>query len=667
MNESKDESGPAGREIRNVGIIAHIDAGKTSLTEKLLQRTGVIRYAGEVAEGTTVTDWLPQERERGISIISAAVTCRWGDAQVNLIDTPGHVDFTAEVERTLEALDGVIAVFCGVHGVQAQSETVWRRAERHGKPAIAFVNKLDRDGADYARTVKNIGERLGVTAVAMQVPIVGAEGFRGMADVLTGLLIDENGAVLEDLSSTDDVWFARESLIETLAGFDDDIVAAALEDSGPDEKLIRRALRKAVLERRVMPVFGGSAKLGLGVRQLLDAICCYLPRPDEACREAKGGGRRLLVFKVQREAHDTMTQVCVRVLEGNVHAGDSLWNTRTRQWLVVSGIYRMFAGTCEPLDDAGYGDIVMLGGLEGDVVTGDVLTSTCQTTTAASMAFPEPVVSVVMECATGAQPSEVREALTMMCLADPTLMVHEGPLAGQWTLKGMGELHLEIVRERLKTEYGLAVTYGRPQVSYRRTVTATGRGECMFEKRLVTGEVQRAGVRLRLEPLERGGGVETDFGDVAADVTEVVGEVVERTLRLLVREGLGDDMPLADMRIVLEQVVCFEGETTEPALLIACRKAVSEALEDGSPVTLEPVMAVEIAAPEDSVGKLLDDLKARRGRVTEVNSVGGSQARIVSLVPLGELFGYASALRSLSGGRGEFVAEPSLYVPLPSC
>ncbi|MBP5639541.1 MAG: GTP-binding protein [Victivallales bacterium] len=669
MEDSKECGKPARREIRNVGIIAHIDAGKTSLTEKILQRTGTIRYAGEVSEGTTVTDWLPQERERGISIISAAVTCHWADVQINLIDTPGHVDFTAEVERTLEVLDGVVAVFCGVHGVQAQSETVWRRAQRHGIPAIAFINKLDRIGANFQRVVSDIEARLGIVAVPMQVPIDNEDGFRGMADVVTGQFMDEDGNVIEDMSGDERVWFAKESLLETLSNMDDGILEALLEDKKPGIDQIRQSLREAVRNRRIVPVFGGSARLGLGVRQLLDAVRDYLPSPDAFEKDIVQDGRakHLLVFKVQREPHDTMTQICAKVYGGRFLPGDSLWNARTKQWQTIGGIYRMFAGTCEPLDEAEAGDIVMLGGLDGDLATGDMLYSVPQTVTPVALCFPEPVVSVVMEGIRGAQPTEVREALAMLCLADPTLQVHEGPLAGQWTLKGMGELHLEIVRERLETEFGLAVAYGKPQVTYRKTVNSTGHGECLFEKRLPKGEILRAGISLKLEPLERGKGVEIDFGAAARGVAESTGEFLELHLRQLAREGLGDDKPLADLRIVLERISCFEGETTEPVLMTACRKAMADALEAGNAVTLEPVMAVEIAVPEEYVGKLLDDLMARRGRVTEVNSVGDGQARIISLVPLGELFGYANALRSLSCGRGDFVAEPSLYVPLVSC
>lgn len=660
-NECQERSGG----IRNIGIIAHIDAGKTSLTERLLQRTGVIRYAGEVSEGTTVTDWLPQERERGISIISAAVTCSWSDVQINVIDTPGHVDFTAEVERTLRVLDGVIAVFCGVRGVQAQSETVWRRANRHGIPALAFVNKLDRTGSDFGRVVKQVAERFGVSAVPLQVPVGKEDGFKGMADVLTGRLVDESGVELMDLSNDERVVEARELLMERLAEQDDVVLEAYLSERALTGEEMVSAVRRAVLGKRIVPVFGGSARLGMGVRALLDGISRYLPKPGETDKSVHHSrGVRLLVFKVVLEPGDTIAQAYVRVYSGVVKAGDSLWNARTKSWVRVHGISRVFASMCEPLESAVSGDIVMLTGFDGEVATGDTLGESEELVPLSRIEFPEPVVSVTMEGAGETSGQALREALVRMCQEDPTLQVHEGPLGGQWTLWGMGELHLAIVQERLQSDYGLQVVYGKPRVSYHKTVLGCGTGECLFEKRLVTGDVQRAGVVLEVSPRERGRGIEVDFSEVAGSVGEDVAEFVERTLRQLARTGLGDDQSLSDMLIAIKQLSCFEGETTEPALMTACRKALSDALEAGGSQVLEPVMSVEISVPEEHVGKILADIQSRRGRVTDVQSSSDGLARIISLVPLGELFGYAGSLRSLSCGRGDFMAEPSVYAPL---
>lgn len=662
MNGTDSSESRPGREaIRNIGIVAHIDAGKTSLTERLLQRTGAIRYAGEVSEGTTVTDWLPQEREHGISIISAAVTCLWKDTQINVIDTPGHVDFTAEVERTLRVMDGVVAVFCGVRGVQAQSETVWHRAEKHRIPVVAFINKLDRVGADFGRVVRQIAGRFEVTAVPLEWPVGTEERFSGMVDLLTRRQEDEKGSLVRDWSGDAAVEQARERLVECLAEVDDAVLADYLEEKEPSVEKLTAALRKAVCRRQLVPVFGGSARLGVGVRALLDGISRYLPCPEEDTT----GERRLLAFKVVQEPGDVMTQVYTRIYAGTVRAGDRLWNARTQSWLEIGEICRLFASMSEPLTEAGDGDIVMLGGLSGEqVATGDTLSGSEKLPGLSRIEFPEPVMSVVMEGTGGTDSQLVREALARMCLADPTLRVQDGPLAGQWTLRGMGELHLEIVKERLEGDYGITVVYGRPRVNTVITVKGNGFGDCHFEKRLVTGAVQKAGVSLEVAPRERGTGIDIDFSGVAADTDEGAGETVERIIRQLARTGLDGEQPLTDMRIALKRVDCFVGETTEPALLTACRKALSEALEAGGSQVLEPVMSVEISVPEEYVGKILADLLSRRGRVAEVTSVSSGQARIISLVPLGELFGYAGALRSLSCGRGEFMAEQSVYAPL---
>lgn len=654
-------------ELRNIGVIAHIDAGKTTLTERLLQRTGAIRYAGEVSEGTTVTDWLPQERERGISIISAAVTCQWRGVQINVVDTPGHIDFTAEVERTLRVMDGVIAVFCGVHGVQAQSETVWRRASRHGVPAIAFVNKLDRVGADFDRTLKQLEERLGCRAVAVQVPIGREAGFRGMADVLTGQLSDEEGNALEDHGGDPEVRRARARLTEALADVDEGILEDFLNDVAPSAEKLGRALRQAVVERRLLAVFGGSARQGIGVRAVLDGVCGLLPAPSERPGTGEPAeATRLLAFKVVQEPGDLSVQVYVRVYAGTVRVGDRLWNARSRRWLQVGEVNRMFASLTEPLVQAEAGDIVMLSGLDGEVVTGDTLSAVAEAEPLMPIEFPDPVVSMTLEGQGQTTSQHLGAALRRMCVEDPTLRCHPGPLAGQWTLAGMGELHLEIVRARLHDDYGLRMEFGRPQVAYRQTVAARGVGECEFSKSLVvTGETLSAYLSLAVEPLERGAGLRLELTEAAAQgVSAAIAEAVRLQLRQLAGNGLDTDCPLTDIRVTVDAIRCLAGSSMEPALLVACRRALQQALQQGGSVILEPVMTVEVALPEEHVGKTVADLMSRRGRILEVLSVSGGQARIVSQVPLRELFGYASSLRSLSGGRGEFMAEPSVYAPL---
>ncbi|MGN0878900.1 MAG: elongation factor G [Oligosphaeraceae bacterium] len=666
MATPETTSAPGRPELRNIGIIAHIDAGKTTLTERLLQRTGAIRYAGEVSEGTTVTDWLPQERERGISIISAAVTCQWRGAQINVVDTPGHIDFTAEVERTLRVMDGVIAVFCGVHGVQAQSETVWRRASHHGNPAIAFVNKLDRLGADFDRTLRQLEERLGCRAVAVQVPIGREADFRGMADVLTGQLSDEEGNPLEDHRGDPAVQRARARLTEALADVDEGILEDFLNDVAPSAERLRCALRQAVVERRLLAVFGGSARQGIGVRAVLDGVCGLLPAPSGR----PGAGQttdatRLLAFKVVQEPGDLSVQVYVRVYAGTVRVGDRLWNPRTQRWLQVGEVNRMFASLTEPLVQAEAGDIVMLSGLDGEVVTGDTLSAVAEAAPLLPIEFPDPVVSMTLEGQGQTTSQHLGAALRRMCVEDPTLRCHPGPLAGQWTLAGMGELHLEVVRARLHDDYGLRMEFGRPQVAYRQTVGGCGVGECEFSKSLVTGETLSAYLSLAVEPLERGSGLRLAIAEAAArGVGAAIAEAVRLQLLQLAGNGLDTDCPLTDIRVTVDAIRCLAGSSMEPALLVACRRALQQALQQGGAVILEPVMTVEVSLPEEHVGKTVADLMSRRGRILEVLSVSGGQARIVSQVPLRELFGYASSLRSLSGGRGEFMAEPSVYAPL---
>ncbi len=647
--------------LRNLGIIAHIDAGKTTLTERILRRTGEIRYCGEVHEGTTVTDWLPQEREHGISILSASVVCQWRDVQINVVDTPGHVDFTAEVERVLRVLDGAIAVFCGIRGVQAQSETVWRQADRHRIPMLAFVNKLDREGASYDRVVRQIAQRFHVAAVAMQVVLNGEDGFNGMVDILTGRCIGCEGLDI-DIQNDERVKNARTHLIECLAETDDEVMADYLSDKEPDEASLRRALRKAVLKRSLLPVFGGSAAKDIGVDALLDAIRDYLPAPAESNRK-KVDGTGMLVFKVYPPEVFGEMLFCVRLYGGHVETGTRLLNPRNGAICEIRAVYRMRASQLDPIEGAENGDIVALSGLGADVLTGDTLCDSDNTAVFERMTFPEPVVSITMEGRGGTDSEALGKALKAFCLEDPTLRMSYGPAPGQWTLAGMGELHLAIVQERLKGDFGIDVTAGKPQVSYRKTIQKAGHGRCEFEKRLPDGRTMGATVEIEVDALPRGEGLKMDL-DALSAVESFYGEAVKAGIQDIVRSGVGDGHPLTDMEIKVLALVPAGGGTSELAFQTAARKALSEAIEAGGPQVLEPIMKLEVTGPQAQIGNVIADLTSRRGRVTEVDSQDMGIARVVALVPLGELFGYASSLRSLSGGRGDFVAEPSVYAPL---
>ena len=648
--------------LRNLGIIAHIDAGKTTLTERILRRTGEIRYCGEVHEGTTVTDWLPQERENGISILSASVVCHWRDVQINVVDTPGHVDFTAEVERVLRVLDGAVAVFCGIRGVQAQSETVWRQANRHRIPMLAFVNKLDREGASYERVIRQIAQRFHVSAVAMQVPLTKDNGFIGMVDILTGRCVGEGSPDI-DFSEDEQVKAARTHLVECLAETDDEVMNDYLTDREPNEATLRRALRKAVLKRNLLPVFGGSAAKDIGVDALLDAVRDYLPSPSESIRK-KLEGIGMLVFKVYPPEVFGEMLFCVRLYGGHVETGTRLVNPRNGATCEVGTVYRMRASQLDPIEGAENGDIVALTGLGADVVTGDTLCDTSCMAVLERMTFPEPVVSITMEGRGGTDSETLGKALKAFCLEDPTLRMSYGPAPGQWTLAGMGELHLAIVQERLKGDFGIEVTAGKPQVNYRKTVQGTGHGCCEFEKRLPDGRTMGARVEVEVEALPRGGGLEMDLEAVTAAVEAIYSDAVKAGLQEIVRSGVGDGNPLTDMKIKVVALAPAEGGTSELAFQMAAHKALSEAVETGGPLVLEPIMKLEVTSPQAQIGNVIADLSSRRGRVTEVDSLDMGIARVVALVPLGELFGYASSLRSLSGGRGDFVAEPSVYAPL---
>ena len=647
--------------LRNLGIIAHIDAGKTTLTERILRRTGEIRYCGEVHEGTTVTDWLPQEREHGISILSASVVCHWRDIRINVVDTPGHVDFTAEVERVLRVLDGAIAVFCGVRGVQAQSETVWRQANRHRIPTLAFVNKLDREGASFERVVKQIGHRFRIPTVALQVPMVEEGRFIGMVDILTGKTVGMDDT-MAGARYDDAVKAARAHLVECLAEVDDQVMLDFLSDREPDEATIRRALRDAVHKRSLIPVFGGSASKDIGVEALLDAIRDYLPSPMEAGRkplDATG----MLVFKVYPPEVFGELLFCARLYGGHVETGMQLVNPRTKRTSTVGTVYRMRASLLEPVKSAENGDIVAINGLGTDVRTGDTLCDSSCGAVLERMIFPEPVVSITMEGRGGTDSQALGGALKAFCLEDPTLRMSYGPGPGQWTLSGMGELHLAIVEERLKSDFGIDVTAGKPQVSYRKTVQETGHGRCEFEKRLPDGRTMGAMVEVAVEAMPRGEGLVMDLKAVGT-VEPVYGEAVKAGLQEIVQSGIGDGYPMTDMKIKVLAAAPMGSGTSELAFQTAACKALSEAIEAGRPLVLEPIMKLEVTCPQAQVGNILADLMSRRGRVTEVDSQEIGISRVLALVPLGELFGYASSLRSLSGGRGDFVAEPSVYAPL---
>jgi elongation factor G len=660
--------------IRNVGIIAHIDAGKTTLTERILFDCGVLRHMGEVQDGSTVSDWLSQERERGISIISAAVSCQWQHCQLNVIDTPGHIDFTAEVERTLRVLDGVIAVFCAVRGVQAQSETVWRCARRNSVPGIAFVNKMDRVGADFRAVIRQISERFRITALPLQLPLGAEDSFRGVLDVISGRAWGSGNEALtvppDDLSD-EDFRAARSYLIECLAEVDDGILHDYLADRDPDEVRLKAALRRAVLNCSVMPVFCGSSLQNIGVTEVLDAVCDYLPSaaerpaPELLSKPLAATATSAMVFKLVNESYGTGRLAYVRVYSGSVKAGKVLRNLRSGKELTVREVFRVRADLCESIAEANAGDIVALGGTCEDICTGDTLCSPSAEVELRRICFPEPVVSMTLEGCSQDDRQNMAAALRDMCLEDPSLRSRSGPGPGQWSLSGMGELHLEVCLDRLRTEYGVAAKAGYPQVEYRDSIAGDAVVEKRFEKRLGDDKLLWAALRLKLAPLPRGAGLQLELGKAAEALPACCCEALSQGLQDVLMADVCEGQPLTDVHVQVEDLSYDANDLSELAFLHVARLALSDAIDKAGRVAMEPVMLLEVSTPQDHLGVVIADLTARRGRVTEVDSLALGVARIVALVPLAELFGYASSLRSLSEGRADVVAEPSHYALRP--
>ncbi|MDD4097739.1 MAG: GTP-binding protein [Lentisphaeria bacterium] len=656
--------------IRNVGIIAHIDAGKTTLTERILYDTGTIRYMGDVPDGNTVTDTLPQERQRGISIISAAVTCTWGQTRINVIDTPGHIDFTAEVERTLSVMDGAIAVFCALRGVQAQSETVWRQARRHAIPTIAFINKLDRPGADHLRAVRQIKERLLVNAVPLQFPVELGHSGCGLVDLLTGDLIGPDSRTTGerlDFASRPELQAAHSHLIECLAESDDVILNAYLEDDIPEPGVLRDALRRAVIRRNIVPVLYGSALRNFGVPQLLDAVCGYLPSAADRIGDgqAAAGELQATVFKVMDQDGPDGPAAFLRIYTGTLTLNCPIWNARGGDTFTPTRLWRVYADLFEPVDSAGPGEIVAASGAGTALMTGDTLaTSPHPAVTNTSMSFPEPVVSTVVEAAAGTPADVFANALRRFSREDPTLKVKAGPLPGQWTIAGMGELHLDVVLDRIRTDFQIETRAGHGKVEYRDTIAAAARGTCHFAKKLANGEIIiRADLELEVTPLHNGAGLEVVLPPGSADWPETQREAIAAGIRDFINAET-DGFPLTDMRIRIVAAEHDAGEAAALAFLTATRLALADAITSARRVKMEPVMRLEVSTPQDHLGAVIADLSARRARITEVDSLALGAARIAALVPLAELLGYASAIRSLSAGRADFVAEPAAYEPV---
>ncbi len=671
---------------RNIGIMAHIDAGKTTTTERVLYYTGVSHRMGEVHDGAAVMDWMEQEQERGITITSAATTCFWKDHRINIIDTPGHVDFTVEVERSLRVLDGAVAVFCGVGGVEPQSETVWRQADRYRVPRVAFVNKMDRVGADFFRVLEMMRERLGARPVALQIPVGSEAGFRGVIDLVTeeALIWPDEGSgetwsvepIPEDLR--DAAAAARETVLEAAADFDEQLLARYLEGEPISPDQIRKALRQATLELALVPVFCGAAFRNKGVQPLLDGIVHYLPSPldvppVEGLVEERGRTRTevrradpnepfaALVFKLMTDRHVGHLSY-LRVYSGTVKSGQMILNSRKGRKERIGRLLRMHANKRQEIDEARAGDIVAAVGLKLSV-TGDTLCDPRHPIFLEPMDFPEPVISIAIEPRTQADMEKLAQALERLSREDPTFRVTIDEETGQTLVSGMGELHLEVIVDRLVREFGVDANVGRPQVAYKETVSRIAEVEARYIRQ-TGGAGDFAVVKLRVEPGEPGAGFA--FSD------ETRGGVVPKEFVPAVRQGCEEvcqsgelaGYPVVDVRVALTDGAFHEVDSSERSFKIAGSMAMREGLREAGPVLLEPTMEVEVVTPEEFVGAVQGDLNGRRGQITGFDSRGGQQV-IRALVPLATMFGYVNSLRSLTQGRATFTMQFSHYTQVP--
>jgi elongation factor G len=670
---------------RNIGIAAHIDAGKTTTTERILFYTGRIHRIGEVDEGAATMDWMEQEQERGITITSAATTCFWRGHRINIIDTPGHVDFTVEVERSLRVLDGVVAIFCAVGGVQPQSETVWRQANRYQVPRIAYVNKMDRLGADFYRVVQRIKERLGANAVPIQLPLGAESDFRGIVDLVRmrailykddlGKEYDETDipAEMHELASH---W--REVLIEAVADVDDTLMEKYLEGEPITPEEIKKALRRGTLQSKIVPVTCGSSFKNKGVQPLLDAIVDYLPSPIDI-GAVKGTNPRTgapearypsddepftaLAFKIMSDPF-VGKLTYFRVYSGTLSKGSYVYNASKDKKERIGRIVRMHANHREDVEVVYAGEIAAAVGLN-ETTTGDTLCDEKAPIILEAMQFPDPVISVAIEPKTKADQDKLGIALSRLAVEDPTFRISSDPETGQTIISGMGELHLEIIVDRLMREFKVEANIGRPQVAYREAIRQPARGEGRYVRQ-TGGRGQYGHCILEIEPLPPGQGFEF--------VNKIVGGVIPKEFIPAVEGGVREAMdtgviagyPVVDVRVAVVDGSYHEVDSSEMAFKIAGSMAFKAAMQKANPTIKEPIMAVEIVTPEQFLGEVIGDLNSRRGRIEGIEPGPAGTQVIRAHVPLAEMFGYATALRSLTQGRATYVMQPSHYEEVPA-
>jgi len=674
-------------DTRNIGIMAHIDAGKTTTTERILYYTGKTHKIGEVHDGAATMDWMAQEQERGITITSAATTCFWNNRRIQIIDTPGHVDFTAEVERSLRVLDGAVAVFCAVGGVQPQSETVWRQAHRYGVPRIAFVNKMDRTGADFFSVIDQLKDRLGARAVALQLPIGSEDRFIGIIDLVTmtawQFVEDEKGIIYPDPIDIPNGYQNRanqynEQLVELATEFDDDLMIKVLEGTEYSITEVKAAIRKGCLACEITPVFCGASFKNKGIQQLLDAIIDYLPSPLDIPAvqglDAKTGAEierhadpkepfSALAFKVMTDPY-VGKLTYFRVYSGTLDAGSYVYNATKGKKERVGRLLEMHSNSRVEIEQASAGDICAVVGFK-DTSTGDTLCSEASPVLLESMVFPDPVIDIAIEPKTKAEQDKLGVALQKLAEEDPTFKVTTNHETGQTVIAGMGELHLEIIVDRLLREFKVEANVGKPQVAYRETA---GVAVMNVESRFIRqtgGRGQYGHVVINLYPQTPGTGYAFENKIIGGVIPKEYIAPVDKGIQEALASGVIAGYPVVDVRVELVDGSYHEVDSSEAAFKIAGSMAVKDALKKSKPVLLEPMMSVEVDTPEDYMGDVMGNLSSRRGQIQGIDERGGVKV-IKAIVPLPEMFGYATDLRSLSQGRAVYSMQFKSYDPVPA-
>jgi elongation factor G len=671
--------------MRNIGIAAHIDAGKTTTTERILYYTGRTHKLGEVHEGTAIMDWMEQEQERGITITSAATTCEWKDIQINIIDTPGHVDFTAEVERSLRVLDGAVAVFDAVAGVQPQSETVWRQADKYNVPRICFINKMDRVGADFFHSIETVVQRLKCKPVAIQIPVGAEDQFKGVVDLVAMNAVlwhDETLGAEFDLVDIpaelmEQAKEYREKMIEAISEFDDHLFSQFVEGKAVSNDEIRAGIRKATIALKIFPVICGSAFKNKGVQTMLDAVVDYLPSPldvppvegTDVDDPSKALFRRAsdsdpfaaLVFKIMTDPY--VGQLAFfRVYSGTLKSGDSVYNVAKRRKERIGRLLRMHANKREDIQEILAGDICAAVGLR-TVSTGDTICDDDSPIVLESIDFPMPVIQLAVEPKTKADQEKLGMAIQKLAQEDPTFRVNTDLETGQTILSGMGELHLEIIVDRMMREFGVAANVGKPQVAYRETIRARAEAEGRHVRQ-TGGHGQYGHVKIRIEPLPTGSGFEFENDVYGGAIPKEFINPTEMGIKEALEGGILAGYPMSDVKVTLYDGSYHDVDSSEIAFKIAGSLAVKAAARKAKPVLLEPIMAVEVVVPEEYMGDVIGDLNSRRGRIEGMELRGTTQI-IKAMAPLSEMFGYATSLRSRTQGRGSFTMHFGKYEEVP--